>query len=87
MQLSPAVIRRLRQSTNALSKHRCVSRRKAFALYEEPENAPLLAVGMNQSLSNWVSKGAQHPFGQGWGECPTCEDEACGTSLAAAEFT
>jgi len=39
-------------------------------IYEEPENAPLLAVGMNQSLSNWVSKGASRPLVKGGVNAP-----------------
>jgi hypothetical protein len=42
-----------------------------------------LRYGVNSS----DSKGAQQPFGQGWGECPTCEGEACSVRFAAAEFT
>ena len=37
-----------------------------------------LAVGMNQSLIKLGFQTGVAPFGQGWGQCPTCEDETCG---------
>ncbi len=56
--------------------------RQRPSIYEEPENAPPACGGDESVIALGFPKGAQHPFGQGWGECPTREGEACSAWFA-----
>lgn len=53
-------------------------------LYENSENAPSHAMGLNPASPWGVQRGRRSPSGHGWGACSTREGEACGVCFGVS---